>query len=141
MRQCWRSWTGGFKDKDEGIHVWLDLEVQRQPKPGDGIDHFNEISRDKSPDDLKGFNYVNGSIQQAMQRFNEAYINHMNAFTGLCYKDDPAIVTMMLTNENDVTHHFANRLLSNQNVPQHDALYMAKADAFAKKYGLPKNEV
>ena len=34
--------------KDEGIYVWLDLEVQRQLKPGDGIDDFDEISRDKS---------------------------------------------------------------------------------------------
>jgi hypothetical protein len=127
--------------KDEGIYVWLDLEVQRQLKPGDGIDHFDEISSDNSGDGLKGFNYVNVSIQQAMQRFNEAYLNHMNAFTGLCYKDDPAIVTVMLTNENDVTHHFANRLLPNKNVSQHNALYMVQADAFAKKYGLPKNEV
>ena len=76
-----------------------------------------------------------------MQRFNEAYVNHFNPFTGLRYKDDPAIVVMMLTNENDVTHHFANRLLPDKNVPQHHALYMAQADAFAEKHGLPKDQV
>jgi hypothetical protein len=123
--------------KDEGIYVWLDLEVQRQLKPGDGIDHFDEISSGG----LKGFNYVNVSIQQAMQRFNEAYLNHMNAFTGLCYKDDPAIVTVMLTNENDVTHHFANSLLPDKNVPNHNAMYMTQANLFAKKFGLPFDKV
>ena len=43
-----------------------------------------------------------------MERFNEAYVNHLNRYTGLRYKDDPAIVAMLITNENDVTHHFAN---------------------------------
>ena len=27
-----------------------------------------------------------------MERFNEAYVNHRNRYTGLRYKDDPAIV-------------------------------------------------
>src|SRR5262249_14546811 len=64
--------------KDEGIYVWFDLEVGRNLKAGDGIDHFNEISRGKPAADLKGFNYVNDSIEQAMQRFNEAYLSHLN---------------------------------------------------------------
>lgn len=127
--------------KDEGIYVWLDLEVQRQLKPGDGIEAFDEISRDKSGDSLKGYNYVNASIQAAMQRFNEAYVNHFNSFTGLRYKDDPAVVTMMLTNENDITHHFANRLLPDKEVPKHNALYMAQAEAFAEKHRLPKDKL
>jgi hypothetical protein len=122
--------------KDEGIYVWLDLEVLRQLKPSDAIESFDELSKD-----LKGFNYVNVSIQQAMQRFNEEYLNHFNTFTGLRYKDDPAIAFMMLTNENDVTHHFANRLLPNQKHPRHNGHYMAKAHVFAEKHGLPKNEV
>jgi hypothetical protein len=127
--------------KDEGIYVWLDLEVQRQLKPGDGIDALDEISRDKSGNSLKGYNYVNAGIQVAMQRFNESYVNHFNTFTGLRYKDDPAIVTMMLTNENDITHHFANRLLPDKHVPKHNALYMAQAETFAEKHVLSKDKV
>ncbi len=94
--------------KDEGIYVWLDLEVQRRFKPSDGIQYFDEISSSKAG--LKGFNYVNASIQEAMRRFNEGYVEHFNAFAGLRYKDDPAIVAMMLTNENDITHHYGNLL-------------------------------
>jgi hypothetical protein len=127
--------------KDEGIYVWLDLEVQRELKRGDGITNFEEISSGKSGADLKGFNYVNLSILQAMQEFNEAYVNHFNTFTGLRYKDDPAIAAMMLTNENDVTYHFGNRLLPGKGFPKHSALYMAKAEAFAEKYGLPKEKI
>ena len=35
---------------------------------------------------------------------------------------------MLLTNENDVTHHFGNALLPDKNVPKHNALYMAQAE-------------
>src|SRR5262249_51897618 len=34
--------------KDEGIYVWLDLEVQRRLKLVDGIINFDEMSRGKS---------------------------------------------------------------------------------------------
>ena len=75
-----------------------------------------------------------------MQRFNEEYVGHRNRLNGLAYKDDPGIVTLLLTNENDVTHHFGNRLLPDKHVPQHNALYMAQADAFATKFGLAKDK-
>ena len=71
----------------------------------------------------------------------KTYVDHINPFTGLAYKDDPAIVTMLLTNENDATFHYGNNLLPDKNVPWHDGLYMAQAEAFAEKYGLPKSEV
>ena len=90
--------------------------------------------------DLKGFNYVNASIQEAMQRFNAAYVTHVNQFTGLRYKDDPAIIAMLLTNENDVTHHFGNALLPDKKVPKHNALYMAQAEKFAAQHGLAKDQ-
>lgn len=126
--------------EDEGIYIWLDLHDGRQLKAGDRIDDFAEISKGKPAAGLSGYNYVNGSIQEAMQRFNEAYVNHVNRYAGLRYKDDPGIVAMLITNENDVTHHFGNALLPNKNVPHEDALYMARAEAFAAEYGLPKNK-
>lgn len=126
--------------KDEGIYLWLDLHVQRNLKPGDQIDGFEEIAKGKPSADLKGFNYVNRSIAESMNRFNEAYVTHGNNYTGLRYKDDPAIIAMLITNENDVTHHFGNGLLPDKNVPKHNALYMVQADPFAAKHGLPKDK-
>jgi hypothetical protein len=129
--------------KDEGIYVWLDLHVGRQLTANDGIENFPEISRGKPTADLRGYNYINVSIQQAMQNFNNAYVDHLNKFTGLRYKEDPAIVAMLLTNENDVTHHFGNALLPVNNVPdsKEAALYMEQAVAFASKHGLPQDDV
>ncbi len=129
--------------EDEGIYVWLDLHVGRQLTAGDGIENFAEISRGNRTASLKGYNYINTSIQEAMQQFNKDYVTHRNSFTGLPYKDDPAIVAMLLTNENDLTHHFGNGLLPINNVPnsKHGILYMAQADAFAVKYRLAKDKV
>jgi hypothetical protein len=126
--------------KDEGIYVWLDLEVGREFKPADGIDGFVELSKGGPVAGLRGYNYINASVQRAMQRFNENYLDHRNVFTGLSYKDDPAIAVLLLTNENDVTSHFGNFLLPDKNVPQHTALYMAQANAFAAKFGLAKDK-
>ncbi len=126
--------------EDEGIYIWLDLHDGRQLKAGDEIEDFAEISKGKPAADLRGYNYVNASVQEAMQRFNDAYVNHVNRFTALRYKDDPAIVAMLITNENDVTHHFGNALLPDKNVPHQNALYMAQAAAFAEKNGLSKDK-
>ena len=123
----------------EGIYVWLDLEDGRQFKFADHIDGFGEISKGKPTADLKGFNYVNTSIDRAMQRFNEEYLNHRNAFNGLAYKDDPGIVALLLTNENDITHHFGNALLPDKQVPQNTAMYMTQAEAFASRFGLSRD--
>lgn len=125
--------------KDEGIYVWLDLHVQRHFKAADGIDNFNEIAKGRPTVSLKGYNYVNNSIREAMQRFNEAYLDHHNPFTGLRYKDDPAIMALLLTNENDVTHHFGNALLPDRKIPKHNGIYMSLAATFAATHNLPKD--
>jgi len=126
--------------KDEGIYVWLDMHVERQLKSGDGIKGFDEISKGKSTGDLKGFNYVNTSIQQAMRQFSADYLNHINVYTKIAYKDDPAIAAILITNENDITNHFGNSLLPDKNVDFHSELYMAEANKFAKENNLPADK-
>jgi len=126
--------------KDEGIYIWLDLHVGRRVKPADGIEGFAEISQGGTAS-LAGYNYVNSSIRTIMKEFNDEYLNHQNRFTGLRYKDDPAIAALLITNENDLTNHFGNALLPNQHVPQHTAVYMQEAASFAAKYALPKDKV
>ncbi len=127
--------------KDEGIYVWLDLHVGRLLTAGDGITAFDEIRKGQSTADLRGFNYVNDSIQAAMRNFNQSYVTHVNPYTGLAYKDEPGIAAMLITNENDVTNHFGNALLPDKNVPVHNQLYTAQANLFAQTYNLPADQV
>ena len=127
--------------KDEGIYVWLDMHAQRFLTRGDQITAFDEISRGKTSADLKGYNYVNPSIQQAMKDFSGAYLGHVNKYTGMAYKDDPAIAAILITNENDITFHFGDALLPNKQVPWHDEQYLREAKIFAEKTGLNPNLV
>jgi hypothetical protein len=127
--------------RDEGIFVWLDLHVGRRVKAADGIDGFEEIRQGRSTAALNGYNYVNTSIREAMKRFNESYLDHRNSYTGLRFKDDPAIVAVLITNENDLTHHFGNSLLPDKGVPWHSQIYLREADNFADQHGLPRDRV
>ena len=122
--------------KDEGIYIWLDLDVGRSFTAADGIDFFNEIAKGQPSGTGKGFSYLNESIKARMKEFAEAYLTHTNTFTGLSYKDDPAIAFVLLTNENDLTHHYGNMFLPDKNVPDHSAIYMREAKEFAQRQGL-----
>lgn len=125
--------------KDEGIYVWLDLHVERALKAGDNIYGFDEIRKGKEVASLKGYAYVNITIQQAMKRFAEDYLTHINPHTGLANKDDPAIAAVLITNENDITQHFGIALLPDKQVPLHNKLYTAEANAFASQHSLPQS--
>ncbi|MCP2835003.1 hypothetical protein, partial [Salmonella enterica] len=85
----------------------------------DNIEDFKELPEKDGRVDLKGYAYVNDSIQQAMKRFAEQYLTHVNEYTGLAYKDDPAIAAVLITNENDLTQHYGNALMPNKDVPRH----------------------
>lgn len=122
--------------KEEGIYIWLDLQVGRHYTQNDGIDDFAEIAKKKPSHQLRGFNYYNKSIQQRMMGFNTAYLSHVNPFTKLAYKDDPAIVSILLINENDLTHHFGNALLPDKKTPNHNKLYNTDVNLASKRLGL-----
>ncbi|WP_248914235.1 cellulase family glycosylhydrolase [Pseudomonas moorei] len=127
--------------KDEGIYVWLDMHVERAVSAKDNIFGFEEMPKNsKNTADLKGYAYVNSTIQQAMKRFAESYLTHVNTYTGLAYKDDPAIAAILITNENDVTHHYGNALLPDKKVPKHNKVYMAEAEAFARQHNLSASQ-
>jgi hypothetical protein len=122
--------------KENGIYVWLDLHVGRKVTQKDGIDHFNDFAKGKNAAEIKGFNYYNESIQQQMQKFNEAYLNHVNPFTKLPYKTDPAVIALLITNENDLSLHYGNNLLPDKNVPVHNELFSKDVKQFTTANGL-----
>lgn len=127
--------------KDEGIYVWLDLNVGRRFTSHDAIKNYNEIAKAKGYGEAKGFLYFNRDIEQRLIEFNTAYLNHINPFTKVAYKNEPAIIAVLLTNENDITHHYGNKLLPDKGVPIHNKQYMELANKFANKHDLPQNMI
>ena len=126
--------------EDEGIYVWLDLIYQRVLTPADGVTvGFDEISRNHGF--TSGFNYFNPDVRNLMQEFQHHLLQHVNPYTRLAYKDDPAVVGVLITNENDLTFHCGNMMLPDKHNPVHNALFMKDVQAFAQQTGLPENRI
>ena len=96
-----------------GVYIWLDLHVQRAFMADDGIDNWTELSGGGTRVEMKGISYFEPDIEQLMKDFNENYLNHVNTITEVAYKNDPYVVALLLTNENDVTHHYGWKLVQN----------------------------
>ncbi len=121
--------------KEQGVFVWLDLQVGRRLKKGDGVDGWTEVARRGG--DPRGFCFVNDSIRKRMEEFDRKYLSHVNKYTGSAYKDEPAVLGILLSNENDLAAHFGNLFLPGKKNPYHRRLFMARVRAFAKRTGLP----
>jgi len=121
--------------KDQGVYVWLDLQVGRRFRAGDGVPGFDELAREDG--DGRGFDYLNPRLQELMLAFADQYLGHRNAFTGLAAKDDPAVAAILLTNEDDLTTHFAGRMLPSAGNPIHQRMFETAAAAFARAAQLP----
>jgi hypothetical protein len=126
--------------KDEGIYVWLDLQVGRQIEPRDRPQSgAQELLKDKN--NVVGFSYYNPDVQKLMKEFQGRYLNHVNKYTKLAYKDDPAVVGVLVTNENDLVNHFGHRMLPDKGNPFHTELFTRDYKAFAKQHSLPEARV
>jgi hypothetical protein len=115
--------------KAEGIYVWLELNYGRRLTENDGVTvGFDEIKRSRAS--MAGFSYFNQDLRRLMQEFQHQFLDHVNRSTRLAYKDDPAVVGALITNENDLTTHYGNAMLPDKNNPEHNAL-------FTKEYKAP----
>jgi hypothetical protein len=132
--------------RDQGIYVWLDLHVGRLFKEGDEIGAgFAEMvaNRAKDPDKGaggRGYSYFNDQIEHLMQAANEVYLSHVNPYTGLAYKDDPSIMGLLITNENDITHHFGNLMLPDKQNPYHNQIFDEAVRTFSERKDLPYSQ-
>ncbi len=83
--------------KREGIYIYLDLLTYRQFLPGDEVDSVDGLGQAAKP-----YTYFDPQLIALQQEFNEQIWNHINPYTGLAYKDEPAIVLTQLKNESDL---------------------------------------
>lgn len=83
--------------KNEGIYIYLDQLSHRTFKVGDGIDNPEEMTQAGKP-------YANFDprLIELQKKYSHDLWTHVNPYTGLAYKDDPAIALMEIANENDL---------------------------------------
>ncbi len=95
--------------KKRGIYIHMDGLTYRVFRKGDGVPEYDKLTFG-----MKGTAYLHDhpvlSVKQ--KDFLTKVWTHKNPYTGLAYKDDPAIVTAEIVNENDLfthasfAHHF-----------------------------------
>lgn len=122
--------------EDEGVYVWIDVHVGRQFRPSDGIAEFAELEQNQKGQ-AKGFNYVNPKIESLMADFTARYLQRKNRHTGRRWVDDPGIVTILVTNENDLADHFGFLFTPDKKLPAHRNLFERAAKDIARELDLP----
>lgn len=85
--------------KKRGIYITTDLYVSRV-LADDAVE--KDIGWDKSMTANKAAFFVSRKAVENWQTFSKTLLNHVNPYTGLAWKDDPAIVSISLVNENTI---------------------------------------
>jgi len=83
--------------KQEGVYIHMDLLTYRRFKLGDGVEAANQLG-----DAAKPYSKYNRRLIDLQKKFNYDLWSHINPYTGLAYKNDPVIVLVEITNENDL---------------------------------------
>ena len=83
--------------KKTGIYVYLDQLVNRKFTAGDGVANADALDFAAKP-----YTLFDPTLIALQQKFSHDLLTHVNPYTGLAYKDDPAIALIDFTNENDI---------------------------------------
>lgn len=82
--------------KEKGIYLHIDLYVARAFGEGDGLDYPG------APGSVKCFAMVNERMVKLQKEYARELLCHVNPYTGLALKDDPAVMTIQINNEDSV---------------------------------------
>ena len=83
--------------KQEGIYIYLDMITYRKFKEEDGVDYHEYLM-----DSAKPWSIIDAKMIALQKEYCTQLWTHVNPYTGLAYKDDPAFVLTEITNENDL---------------------------------------
>ncbi len=83
--------------KNEGIYIYLDFITYRRFKVGDGVENAHLLRTLGKP-----FSLFDRKLIELQKEFIAQLLNHVNPYTGLAYKDDPAIALADMINETDI---------------------------------------
>lgn len=111
--------------KKRGIYVTTDLYVSRPVKA-------SEIVANATGDYAYKFKHMVCVSERAYENWKEysrRLLNHVNPHTGLAYKDDPALTTLVLINEGNLGNDLADLLA----VPWEGILWNAEFEKWKKQ--------
>ena len=88
--------------KQQGLYISIDLYTVRVVRKGE----IAEVDRDVRLNDFKALVPISPSAMQNWKDFSTHLLNHRNPYTGLAWKDDPALYSICLLNEDNTYVHW-----------------------------------
>ncbi len=82
------------KLKEKGIYLHIDLIVARAFPEGDGLEYPGSV-----PACMKRYPMYNTRLIELQKEYARELLCHVNPYTGLALKDDPAVITVQMNNE------------------------------------------
>ncbi|MGD2174096.1 MAG: hypothetical protein PVJ27_01735, partial [Candidatus Brocadiaceae bacterium] len=131
-----------YELKMHGIYVIPDPWVQRCFKEADGVKDYGSLGK-RGNFNLHPYIYFDERMQELIRRQWEQVWTHVNEFTGVAYKDEPAIVMTEVINEglliglDGVTQDYYRRELLDvyrEWAEENDGLPPGEADLFRVNY-------
>lgn len=87
------------KLKENGIYVYFQLNIARKASKANGLENVKPL-----PYYNNGIDNFEPLLISLQKRFLNEILNHVNPYTGIAYKDDPAITMFELANENSIVN-------------------------------------
>ena len=87
--------------KKRGIYYTTDVYVSRRNIPAAEIPGVGAI---QTPQEYKALFYIDDRVYENWLRWAKEFLGHVNPYTGLALKDDPALITLSLVNEANPAH-------------------------------------
>lgn len=87
------------KLKENGIYIYFQLNIARKATKANGLENVKPLPYYKNG--IDNFEYVLVNLQK---RFHKEILEHVNPYTGIAYRDDPAIGMFELANENSIVY-------------------------------------
>jgi len=82
--------------KKRGIYIDLNLNVGRSYRAGDSVPDFDRIRW------AKGMTLFDPRLIELQKEYARKILTHVNPYTGLAYRDEPAVAIVEILNENAV---------------------------------------
>ncbi len=134
----WDRWFSILKD--EGIYMTWSIFYHHVVMSDEGIDSglYNELPASGAGRDSYGLASFVKEYQDSQWQYAELLLNHVNPYTGLAYKDDPALAIVECRNEDSVFFHnpLVDDFVRGQSQPNHAARLKAMWQEWVKStYG------
>ncbi len=94
-----------YSCKKRGIYMFLDILVNRQFYPEDGVEHAPPVLG------AKQVGFYSKKLIELQKEYAKQFLSHKNEYTGLAYKDDPAIALSEFINETTIFTGFGGDLV------------------------------